>query len=131
MKRAVRISLGSPTRDKCVQLQLNGQLIQVKRIGTGGDEHRARQMFTELDGQVDALSVGGIDLYVRLDRRDYPIRAALSLVKDVHRTPLVDGRVLKYVLERRVFELAAQGRGGLPHYRQTFMPSYVDRIGLV
>ena len=131
MKRAVSISLGSPTRDKCVQIQLNGQLIQAERIGTGGDERRARRLFAELDGQVDALSVGGIDLYVRLDGKDYPIRAALSLVKDVYRTPLVDGRVLKHVLERRVFELAAPTLGGLPHYRQAFMPSCVDRIGLV
>jgi hypothetical protein len=131
MKRAVSISLGSPTRDKCVQIQLKDQQIQVERIGTGGDEHRARQLFTELDGQVDALSVGGIDLYVRLDGRDYPIRAALKLVQGVHRTPLVDGRLLKYVLERRVFELAAPILGGKPHFQRAFMPSCVDRIGLV
>lgn len=131
MKRAVSISLGSPSRDKCVVIQLKDQFIQVERIGTGGDERRARQLFAELDGQVDALSVGGIDLYVRLDGRDYPIRAALSLVQDVQRSPLVDGRVLKYVLERQVFDLAAPALGGRPHYRRAFMPSCVDRIGLV
>jgi hypothetical protein len=131
MKRAVSISLGSPSRDKCVQVQLKDQLIQVERIGTGGDEHRARQLFAELDGQVDALSMGGIDLYVRLDGRDYPIRAALRLVQDVRQTPLVDGRVLKYVLERRVFELTAPDLGGKPHFQRAFMPSCVDRIGLV
>lgn len=131
MKRAVSVSLGSPTRDKCVQVQLKDQVIQVERIGTGGDERRARQLFAELDGQVDALSVGGIDLYVRLEGKDYPIRAAQSLVKDVHRTPLVDGRVLKYVLERRVFDLAAPFSSDKPHFRRAFMPSCVDRIGLV
>lgn len=131
VKRAVSISLGSPTRDKCVQVQLIDQLIQVERIGTGGNERRARQLFAELDGQVEALSVGGIDLYVRLDSRDYPIRAALKLVQDVHQTPLVDGRMLKLVLERRVFDLAAPALGGKPHFRRAFMPSCVDRIGLV
>ncbi len=131
MKRVVSISLGSPSRDKCVVIHLKGQPIQVERIGTGGDERRARQLFTELDGQVEALSVGGIDLYVRLDGRDYPIRAALGLVQDVHHTPLVDGRVLKYTLERRVFNLAAPLLGGRPHFQRAFMPSCVDRIGLV
>lgn len=131
MKRAVSVSLGSPTRDKKVVVNLNDQVISVERLGTGGDEHRARRLFAELDGQVDALSVGGIDLYVHLDGHDYPIRVALKLVQDVHHTPLVDGRMLKYALEGRVFELAAPLLGGLPHFRSAFIPFGVDRMGLI
>jgi hypothetical protein len=55
MKRAVSVSLGSSTRDKRVVVTLGGEQIVVERIGADGDVARARQMFTELDGQVDAL----------------------------------------------------------------------------
>ena len=81
MKRAVSVSLGSPRRDKKVIVDFNGVSISVERIGTGGDARAARQLFKELDGKADALSVGGIDLYVHLDGHDYPIRAALKLVQ--------------------------------------------------
>ncbi len=130
MRRAVSVSLGSPARDKRVIVHFGGQPISIERIGTGGDAVRARQLFAELDGQVDALSVGGIDLYVRLDGRDYPIHAALKLVQDVRHTPLVDGRVLKYVLERRVFELVRPVLGEIPDYHSALMPTAIDRIGL-
>ncbi|MEW5871625.1 MAG: quinate 5-dehydrogenase [Chloroflexota bacterium] len=131
MKRAVSVSLGSPKRDKRVVVDFHGTQISVERVGTGGDAQAARRLFTELDGQVDALSVGGIDLYVHLDGRDYPIRAALKLVRDVHRTPLVDGRMLKYALEGRVFERAEPLLGEMPHFRRAFIPFGTDRIGLI
>jgi hypothetical protein len=130
VKRAVSISLGSPARDKKVEVCLNGQSIQVERVGTGGDVDAARRLFTELDGKVDALGVGGVDIYLRLGDREYPLRAALSLVKDVHRTPVLDGRGLKHTLEKRVFELAAPFLGETPHFRRAFVPVAVDRIGL-
>jgi hypothetical protein len=131
MKRAVSVSLGSPKRDKSVVVDFNGISVQVERIGTGGDEQQFRHLFAELDGKVDALSVGGIDLYVRMDGRDYPIRNAIKLVQDVHQTPLVDGRILKYVLERRIFELAAPALGKAPHFHRAFIPFGTDRVGLI
>jgi hypothetical protein len=131
IKRAVSVSLGSPTRDKTVTVDFNGMPICVERIGTGGNGDAARRLFSELDGEVDALSVGGIDLYVRLDGGDYPVHAGLKLVQDVHKTPLVDGRLLKYALERRVFELAQPALGGIPRFNTAFIPFGTDRIGLI
>jgi hypothetical protein len=130
LKRAVSVSLGSPQRDKKVIIELNGTQIELSRIGTGGDAAKARQLFAQLDGEVDALSVGGVDLYLRFDDREYPLRAALKLVQDVGQTPLVDGRGLKHTLERRVFELAAPALGELPHFQAAFVPMAVDRLGL-
>jgi hypothetical protein len=130
MKRAVSVSLGSSARDKRVVVTFKGAPIRVERIGTDGDVQKARRLFAELDGKVDALGVGGVDLYLRLDDREYPLRAALKLVQDVHQTPIVDGRGLKHTLERRVFELAAPALGGRPHFRRAFVPVAVDRIGL-
>jgi hypothetical protein len=130
MKRAVSVSLGSSTRDKRVVVTLGGDQIAVERIGTDGDAERARQMFTELDGQVDALGVGGVDMYLRFQGREYPLHAALKLVENVRRTPVVDGRGMKHTLERRVFELAAEELGGVPHFRCGFVPVAADRQGL-
>jgi hypothetical protein len=130
MKRAVSVSLGSSARDKRVVVRFKGEPIRVERIGTDGDVPKAQRLFAELDGVVDALGVGGVDLYLRLGDREYPLHAALKLVQDVHRTPVVDGRGLKHTLERRVFELAAPALGGRPHFRRAFVPVAVDRLGL-
>lgn len=130
MKRAVSISLGSSKRDKSVTIRLKNEDILVERIGTDGDIQRAHQMYLDLDGKVDAFGVGGVDLYLRLDKKEYPLRAALKLVEGVKTTPLVDGRGLKHTLERRVFELAKKDLGEDLHFKQAFVPVAIDRIGL-
>jgi hypothetical protein len=130
MKHAISISLGSSKRDKSVKIKLKDEEILVERVGTDGDIAKARQMYLDLDGKVDAFGVGGVDLYLRLDEKEYPLRAALKLVAGVRQTPLCDGRGLKHTLERRVFELAAPALGGMPHFKQGFVPVAVDRQGL-
>jgi hypothetical protein len=130
MKRAVSVSLGSSSRDKKVVVDFRGTQITVERIGTDGDVERATRLFSELDGQVDALGVGGVDLFLRLEEREYPLHAALKLVEGVRETPVVDGRGLKHTLERRVFELAAPALGPVPRFQQAFIPVAVDRLGL-
>jgi len=129
MKRAVSISLGGSKRDKKVVINFKGKEIQVERVGTDGDVAKARQMYLDLDGKVDAFGVGGVDLYLRLDKREYPLHAALKLVSGVTQTPLCDGRGLKHTLERRVFELAKPQLGDV-HFKQAFVPVAVDRLGL-
>ena len=129
MKRAVSISLGSSKRDKSVTIKLKDQEILVERIGTDGDIARARQLYLDLDGKIDAFGVGGVDLYLRLDNREYPLRAALKLVEGATQTPLCDGRGLKHTLERRVFELAKPQLREV-HFKQAFVPVAVDRLGL-
>ena len=130
MKRAVSVSLGSSARNKRVVVEFKGQPVEVERIGTDGDIEAARQLYKSLDGQVDAFGVGGVDLYLRLDGRETPLRAALKLVSEVKATPLVDGRGLKHTLERRVFELARPFLGPAPRFQQAFVPVAIDRIGL-
>ena len=135
MKRAVSVSLGNSSRDRLVVVELGGQPVQLQRIGHDGDVEATRRTFAELDGKVDALGVGGVDLYLRLPRRDggereVPLHAALKLVQDVQHTPVVDGRGLKHTLERRVFELAAPQLSAPPRFRRAFVPMAVDRLGL-
>jgi hypothetical protein len=130
MKRAVSVSLGSASRDKRVVVHLKGEPIDIERIGTDGDAKLVRRLFAELDGKVDAFGIGGVDLYLRLGTREYPLRAAHKLVRGVRRTPVVDGRGLKHTLERRVFQLAKPALGELPHFRRAFIPLAIDRLGL-
>ena len=129
MKKAVSISLGSSKRDKKIVVNFNGVEIQVERMGMDGDLAKAHQMYLDLDGKVDAFGVGGVDLYLRLDKKEYPLHAALKLVSGVMQTPLCDGRGLKHTLERRVFELAKSQLGDV-HFKQAFLPLAVDRLGL-
>lgn len=130
MKRVVSVSLGSSKRNKTVELALGDQIICIERIGCDGDEKRARALFGELDGQVDALGVGGVELYVRVADKQYPLRSGINLVKEVKKSPYTDGRGLKYTLERELFQLAE------PHFsssimpRKAMMPLAVDRYGM-
>jgi hypothetical protein len=78
-------------------------------------------MYLDLDGKVDAFGVGGVDLYLRLNEREYPLRAALKLVEGVTKTPLCDGRGLKHTLERRVFDLALPEQGEV-HFKRDLSP---------
>ncbi|MBN1995622.1 MAG: quinate 5-dehydrogenase [Anaerolineae bacterium] len=130
MKHVVSISLGSSKRDKKIDFKLGDQIIILERIGCDGDEKKARALFAEMDGRVDALGVGGVELYVRVKNKDYPLRSGLNLIKDVKQTPCTDGRGIKMVIERNVFQLAE------PHFkrpilpRKAMMPLAADRFGL-
>ena len=130
MKYALSISLGSSSRDKKVQVKFKDETVVIERIGLDGDIPKAKEMFEELDGKVDAFGIGGLDLYLRLEGKEYPLRAALKLIENVKQTPVVDGRGLKHTLERRIFELAAPALGGIPKFQKAFIPLAVDRIGL-
>ena len=130
MKRVVSVSLGSSSRDHKATLQLLSQEVTVERIGTDGDIEKAIQLYNELDGQVDALGVGGIDLTLRVRDRHYPLYQALKLVKDVKHTPVVDGGGLKHTLERRVMQFVEQEIGDEISPKRGVLTSPVDRFGM-
>jgi len=74
---------GSCRRDTCVTLNFAGRTIELERIGTDGDAALAKSLFTELDGQVDCLSVGGVGgvgLDLPLGTREFRLLATLKLV---------------------------------------------------
>jgi hypothetical protein len=98
MKQAVSISLGSATRDKQAQMTLLGESVSLRREGMNGDLDKAAARFAELDGEVDALGMGGINLAIHVGEKSYPLHSARKLVGNVHSTPLVDGAGLKNTL---------------------------------
>jgi hypothetical protein len=130
MKHVVSISLGSSARDKKAKFKLGDETIVLERIGCDGDEKKARALFVEMDGQVDAFGVGGVELYVRVIDKNYPLRSGVNLVKEVKKTPCTDGRGIKMILEGNIFQMAE------PHIhhpispRKAMMPLAADRYGM-
>lgn len=129
MKRAVSISLGSRTRDKKVSITLLGEEITIERIGTDGDVEKAIQLYNEMDGNVDAFGVGGIDLGLTVAGRYYPLYDAQQLVAGVRQTPVVDGGGLKITLERGIAQFIEQEIGDEIHPKRVLITSGVDRYG--
>jgi hypothetical protein len=130
MKRVVSVSLGSTSRDHKATIQLLGQEVTVERIGTDGDIEKTIQLYNELDGQVDALGVGGIDLTVHVEKRHYPLRGALKLVAGVKQTPVVDGDGLKFTMERRVMQYVEAEIGHEISPKRAMMGSAASRYAM-
>jgi hypothetical protein len=130
MKRAVSISLGSKARDKKVITTLLGEKVSIERIGTDGDEEKAYRLFCELDGEVDAFGVGGIDLYIHALKRDYPLYAGLKLVRDVKHTPVVDGGGLKATLEARIMQDVEEQIGDVIQPKTVLLVAGLTRGGM-
>ena len=101
-KRIVSVSLGSAKRDYERCATLLGQEVKLERKGTNGSLKEAAALIRELDGKVDAIGLGGIDLYFHIGNRRYTLRDAARLAREAHVTPVVDGSGLKRSLERRV-----------------------------
>jgi hypothetical protein len=97
--RVVSISLGSSKRDHRTEANLLGRQVVLERVGADGDQRRARQLFLELDGKVDALGVGGADLGLMVNNRYYPLHSVQHLVQGL-KTPVVDGGGVRAVVER-------------------------------
>lgn len=130
MKRIVSVSLGSSERDHTAEVEFLGQKLELRRIGTDGDMKRARALLEELDGQVDAIGLGGIDIYLRTRTETYTLRDGLRLREVVKKTPVVDGSGLKDTLERRAVEwLVRDGRVPLAG-RKVLMVCALDRFGM-
>lgn len=128
--KAVSVSLGGSTRDKQVEVELLGKTVIMERRGTDGDAARATALFTALDGRVDALGVGGIDLWVELAGKRYPLHAAQKLVRGVQRTPVVDGTGLKNTLERSVASCLVAQLGQSYAQAHVLLTAAVDRYGM-
>ena len=130
MKTVVSVSVGSSARDHEVHLNLLGEEFTVKRVGTDGDINKAIAMLRELDGQVAAIGLGGLDIYLRCGQAKYALRDGAMMMEMVKKTPVVDGSGLKDTLERfTVEELQRDGRIPL-RGRKVLMVSAMDRFGM-
>ncbi|MCG9969710.1 quinate 5-dehydrogenase [Pelotomaculum terephthalicicum JT] len=130
MKKVVSVSLGSSKRDHKVQVELLGERFEISRVGTDGDFNRALEVLRELDGKVDAIGLGGIDVYLFVRQKRYAIHDGLKLMEAVKVTPVVDGSGLKNTLEREVVRILAENTGLLKKGMKVLMVSSLDRFGM-
>lgn len=130
MKHVVSISLGSSKGNKSHMAEIFGEEFKIERIGTDGDLKKFAQMFKDLDGKVDAIGVGGADIYVVVDKKRYAFRQIQNIVSACKTTPVVDGSGLKHTLEREtVYRLQREGTVDFKKER-VLLVSAVDRFGM-
>lgn len=130
MKRVVSVSLGSSTRDHKAQIDFLGEPFSIERIGMDGSLDRAIAKIKELDGNVDAIGLGGIDVYLYAGSDRYALRDGLRLVAAATRTPVVDGSGLKNTLERQAVGFLQKDLGIDLRGVKVLMVSALDRFGM-
>jgi hypothetical protein len=113
-----------------VEAEILGEKFTIERIGTDGNKKKAIELIRELDGKVDALGIGGTDLYIYAGNRRYTFRESKEIACAAKITPVVDGSGLKNTLERRVVEyIQNEGIVHLPA-KKVLMVCAVDRFGM-
>ena len=130
MKRVVSVSLGSSSRDHRSEIDLLGERIALERVGMDGSLARALKKLEELDGRVDAIGLGGIDVYLYAGAKRYALRDGLRLLEAVKRTPVVDGSGLKNTLERQAVRYLTEELGVPLRGDPVLMVSALDRFGM-
>jgi hypothetical protein len=130
MKRVVSVSLGSASRDHRAQIELLGEHFEITRIGMDGSIDRALAKLRAIDGSVDAIGLGGIDVYLYAGTRRYALRDGLRLLEAVKITPVVDGSGLKNTLEREAVGYLTRELGMKLAGKRVLMVSALDRFGM-
>jgi len=122
--------LGSSKRDHKFEVNLLGEDFEISRIGTDGDYKKAELLLKELDGHVDAIGLGGIDIYLYSKNNRYVLKYGMMLKKVVEKTPVVDGSGLKNSLEKMVIEYLQQDSRFQFAGKNCLMVCAMDRFGM-
>ena len=132
MRRAVSVSLGSPSRDWQADLTPLGVPLTIERRGVGLDYTKYTNALSELDHneEVAAIGLGGINRYLFSGDRKYALRKADQMASVVHHKPVCDGSGLKQYWEPYVVRHVAEN-GILPlKGKRVLMVCAVDRWGM-
>jgi hypothetical protein len=130
VKKIVSVSLGSSSRDHQANVELLGEQFDISRVGTDGSLDNAIAKLKELDGTVDAIGLGGIDVYLYAGTDRYALRDGLRLLDAVKQTPVVDGSGLKNTLERQAVAFLRTSLGIKLRGQRVLMVSALDRFGM-
>lgn len=130
MKRVVSVSLGSSRRDFSTEAEYLGEQFQISRVGTDGSLEAYARKLRELDGKVDAIGLGGIDMWLVADGRRYAFRDARRLASNAKVTPVADGSGLKNTLERNAIRWLREQRVVDFASSRTLVVCAVDRFGM-
>ncbi len=130
LTRIVSVSLGSAKRDYAVELYLLNKRLLVERIATNGSLKKAEKLLRRLDGKVDVLSLGGVNLYFKAGGRNYLYRDGQKLAGAVQYTPLVDGSGIKEAVEGRIVSYLQQQYHWSFSGQRVLLVSALDRWAL-
>jgi hypothetical protein len=130
MKTVVSVSLGSSKRDHHARVTLLGEEFDIMRCGVDGKLDAAIAKVRELDGKVDAIGLGGIDVYLYAGTKRYALRDGLRLLEAATITPVVDGSGLKNTLEREAVRFVREELGIELRGTKVLMVSALDRFGM-
>ncbi len=130
MKTVVSVSLGSSSRDHRARVNFLGEEFDISRVGMDGKLDAAISRVRELDGNVDAIGLGGIDVYLYAGRHRYALRDGLRLLEAAKVTPIVDGSGLKNTLEREAVRFMRDELGIDLRGKNVLMVSALDRFGM-
>lgn len=130
MKTIVSVSLGSSSRDHRAHVTLLGEAFDISRLGTDGKLDEAITRVRELDGKVDAIGLGGIDVYLYAGSKRYALRDGVRLLEAAKITPVVDGSGLKNTLEREAVRFMQEDLGIDLRGKHVLMVSALDRFGM-
>ena len=130
MKHVVSVSLGASSRDHRAEVELLGEQFTIERIGTDGKLDVALAKIEEIDGTVDAIGLGGIDVYLYAGSKRFALRDGLRLLAAAKKTPAVDGSGLKNTLERSAVAFLQTDLGMSLRGKKVLMVSALDRFGM-
>lgn len=130
MKHVVSVSIGSSKRNHKIETQIQGEKFIIERIGTDGSTQKAIEIIQELDGEVSAFGMGGIDLYLWAGSKRYIIKDALPIAKAAKKSPIVDGSGLKNTLERKVIDYLVREKIIDFKDKKVLLVSALDRFGM-
>jgi hypothetical protein len=130
VKRVVSVSLGAASGDMRVEAEFLGERFLIEREGTDGDVRRAAARIAALDGKVDAITLGGTDLYLVAGGRRYVVQEAARMAAGARQTPVVDGSGLKHTLERETIRWLRQEGILDVRGRRVLLMTAVDRFGM-
>ncbi|MGQ9733008.1 MAG: quinate 5-dehydrogenase [Candidatus Zipacnadales bacterium] len=130
MKEVLSLSLGDADRDFEATIELLGEQVHLRRVGTNGDLEQYIRLLEENDGKVDAIGVGGFDVWLWAAGHKYAWREPKRLLERVKHTPVLDGSGLKNTLERATIQYL-QKRGIVDFSNSnTLLVCAVDRFGM-
>ena len=124
------MSLGASVRNKAVDAEFLGQRFHVERIGTDGDTERLKQLIRELDGNVDAIGLGGTNLYLSAGKRRYVVRTSAEYAAQARQTPVVDGYGVKRYIEPELIRYLDEQTEFRLRGRRVLHVCGVDRWGM-
>lgn len=134
MKKILSISVGSSSRDHTTKHVFLGQECELSRQGTDGDFEKAVRRYAEMDGNVDAFGVGGVEFFLRVGTKKYYFKDVSRIRKAIKISKVGDGNGVKGLLERRAFQALEKHLNEKENKTLKGMPALlttaVDRYGM-